>query len=251
MTAGNQNPHRPSEGRLHGRLALITGATRGIGRSTAIAYAREGAHCLLLGRTQGALEEVYDLIENLGGTATAIPFDLHDHAAIDQLGASIHERWGKLDILVGNAGILGSITPVSHIEPKEWQDVIDVNLTANWRLLRALDPLLRQSDAGRVIFVTSGVARNRRAYWATYAVSKAALEALADLYAAEMANTRVRVNLVNPGGTRTRMRAQAMPGEDPETLPHPDEIAPLFVELGEAACTRHAQLVSFRDWASD
>lgn len=241
----NQNTDKKG---LEGRIALITGATRGIGRSVALAYAKQGAHCLLLGRTQGALEELYDEIETNGGTSTAIPFDLHNLNAIDQLGASIHERWGKLDILVANAGILGSITPLSHIEPKEWQKVLDINLTANWRLIRALDPLFRASDAARVIFVTSGVARTHKAYWATYAISKAGLEALADIYAAETANTSILVNTVNPGGMRTRMRAQAMPGEDPETLPHPDEVAPLFVELARAECTHHGETINFRDW---
>ena len=202
----------------------------------------------MAGRTQGALEELYDEITGAGGTCTAVPLDMRAFDTLDQLGASIYERWGKLDILVGNAGVLGSVTPLPHMDPKEWQEVLDINLTANWRLIRSLDPLLRQSDAGRVIFVTSGVARSHKAYWAGYAVSKAGLEAMANVYAAECANTSIKVNLINPGPIRTHMRAKAMPGEDPNTLPHPDELAPLFVEMASPDYQENGTLVNFKDW---
>ncbi len=237
-------------GRLSGRIAVITGASRGIGRSVALAYASAGAHTILVARTVGGLEEVDDEIRKIGGRATLVSLDLTDFEALDRLGAQIFERWGKLDILVGNGGILGSLTPIPHIEPKEWQGVLDVNLTANWRLIRSLDPLLKKSDAGRVIFVSSGVAQSHKAYWATYAISKAALEALANIYAAENANTNVKTNIINPGGTRTRMRTQAFPGEDPLTLPHPDELVPLFLELAEPASTRNGERIDFQHWAS-
>ena len=236
--------------RLSGRVAVITGASRGIGRSVALAFAGEGAHTVLLARTVGGLEEVDDEINERGGRATLVPVDVADFDALDRLGAQIFERWGKLDIFAANAGVLGSLTPIGHIDPEEWQRVLDVNLTANWRLLRSLDPLLHKSDAGRVIFVSSGVAQTHKAYWATYAVSKAAIEALANIYAAENANTNVRTNIINPGPTRTRMRAQAHPGEDPSTLPHPDELAPLFLELADPASTRNGELVNFREWTT-
>jgi len=241
-------PSRPSPRRLDGRLAVVTGASRGIGRSVALALAREGAHTILVARTVGALEEVDDEIKKIGSSATLVPLDLTDFAAIDRLGAHIYERWKKLDVVVGNAGILGSLTPVAHIDPKEWDTVLGVNLTANWRLLRSFDPLLRQSDAGRVVFVTSGVARTHKAYWATYAISKAGLEALAGLYAAENQKNAIRCNVVNPGAMRTAMRAAAMPGENPESLPHPDEVAPLFVELALPSCNRNGEVIDFREW---
>ena len=233
---------------LANRLAVITGASRGIGRSVAIGFAKHGAHCILLAQTTGALEEVDDEIQKLGGTATLVPVDLKDFEALDRLGASIYERWGKLDVLVGNAGILGSLTPMAQVDPKEWQRVMDTNLTANYRLLRSLDPLLQQSDAGRVIFVSSGVAQSHKAYWAGYAVSKAALEAMARTYAHENEKSSVHCNVINPGATRTAMRAKAMPGEDPDTLPHPDELVPLFLELASRTCTMNGEIIAFRDW---
>lgn len=235
-------------GRLEARLAVITGASRGIGRSVARAFAKEGAHTILIARTVGGLEEVDDEIKSLGGHATLVPLDLTDFDALDRLGAQINERWGKLDILVGNAAMLGTLSPLAHIDPKEWQHVLDVNLTANWRLIRSLDPLLRQSKAGRVIFASSSVAQTHKAYWSTYAVSKAALEAIAGLYAAENQKTHICCNVINPGATRTAMRAQAMPGEDPETLPHPDDVAALFIELADAAYSGTGQVINFRDW---
>lgn len=232
-------------GRLDGRLAVITGASRGIGRAVALRFAQEGAHVVLLARTVGGLEEVDDEIQALGGSATLVPLDLKDGDGIDRLGASIFERWGKLDILVGNAGILGPLSPVGHIPVKAWNDLLAVNVTANWRLIRSLDQLLKLSDAGRAIFVTSGAPRTLRPYWGGYASTKAALDALVRIYAAECANTPVRVNLINPGPTRTVMRAQAMPGEDPMTLPTPEEVADTFVDFADPACDRNGQIYDF------
>ena len=217
--------------RLKDRIALITGASRGIGRAVALAFAREGAHVILLARTRKALEGVDDAVKALGGTATLIPLNLAHGPKIDALGPTLYERFGRLDVLVGNAAILGRLSPLTHIPSEHWDQVFAVNVTANWRLIRTLDPLLRRSDAGRVIFVTSGVARSRRAYWAPYSVSKAALEALAKTYANETADSQVKVNLVDPGATATRMRAEAYPGEDQNTLRTPEELAESFVRL--------------------
>lgn len=235
-----------SKGRLDGRLAVITGASRGIGRSVAKAFSREGAHVILLARTVGGLEEVDDVIQASGGTSTLVPVDLKDFDALDQLGASIHERWGKLDILVGNAGLLGDVTPLPHLVPDVWQQVLDVNVTANYRLIRSLDPLLRQSDAGRVILVTSGAATNFRPFLGAYAITKAALDAMGKTYAAEMEKTNVTCNLLSPGPIRTDMRATFMPGEDPMTLPHPDEVAELFVEMATPAFSKNGEVVKFQ-----
>jgi NAD(P)-dependent dehydrogenase (short-subunit alcohol dehydrogenase family) len=216
---------------LADRIALITGASRGIGHATALALAKAGAHIVAVARTVGGLEELDDAIKALGGSATLVPLDLKDYAGIDRLGGALRERFGRLDVLVGNAGILGPLSPLGHVEAKAWDDVMAVNVTANWRLLCAMDPLLKFSDAGRVVFVSSGVAAMALAYWGPYAASKAALEALARTYAAETATTNVRVNLFTPGPVRTRMRAQAMPGEDPMTLVTPDKVAEKIVEL--------------------
>lgn len=231
-------------GDLDGRIALITGASRGIGAAVAERYAAEGAHVILVARTVGALEEIDDRIKAAGnGDATLVPFDLAEHDKIDEMAAALGDRFGRLDILVGNAGILGGLTPVPHVEPGRWADVININLTANWRLIRACEPLLRESDAGRAIFVTSGVTRGAFPYWGPYAVSKAGLEALVRSWAAEVAKTTLRVNLVDPGVQRTRMRAEAMPGEDPMTLPEPGSIAGTFVELALPSCTRNGEVV--------
>lgn len=229
--------------RLEGRVALVTGASRGIGRAVAVRYAEEGAHLILSARTQGALEEVDDEVRALGTSATLVPADLTDFTTIDRMGAAVFERFGRLDVLVGNAGDLGTLSPLAHIDPATWERVMAINLTANWRLIRSFDPLLRTSEAGRAIFVTSGITAGPRAYWGAYAVSKAALEMMVRIYAAEVVKTRVRVNLINPGATRTRMRAAAFPGEDPATVKAPESITGLFVDLGEAACTRHGEVV--------
>lgn len=237
----------PRAGRLDGRIALITGASRGIGAAVARAFAGEGARVILTARSQGGLEDVDDEIRAAGGGATLFPADLTDFDVIDRMAAAIHERFGRLDVLVGNAGILGTLSPLHHIEPKVWDDVIAINLTANWRLIRAFDPLLRLSPAGRAIFVTSGAADGHHPYWGAYAVSKGALEVMARTWAEEVESTTVRVNLINPGGTRTRMRAEAFPGEDPQTLPTPDEVAVTFVPLAEAACSSNGELFRARE----
>jgi len=229
--------------RLKDRIALITGASRGIGRAVALAFARDGAHVLLLARTRKALEEVDDQVGGHGGKATLIPLDLADGKAIDALGPSLYERFGRLDVLVGNAAILGRLTPLTHIPSEHWERALAVNVTANWRLIRTLDPLLRRSDAGRVIFVTSGVARSARAYWAPYSVSKAALETLAKTYANETADSPVKVNLIDPGATATRMRAEAYPGEDQATLRTPEQVAEKFVVLATPEWTETGQIV--------
>ena len=231
-------------GVLAGRICLVTGASRGIGRAIALRYAREGADLILTARTVGALEELDDEIRAINGkTSLLVPMDLRNFDTIDQLGAGLYERYGKVDVLVGNAGILGQMSPLTHTEPKAWQEVIDVNLTANWRLIRSIDPLLRQSTAGRAIFVSSGVARDVRAYWGAYAVSKAALEMLVGIYAKEILQTNVRANLIDPGRTRTRMRATAYPGEDPMTLRTPEEIMEPFVRLARADYTGNGEVV--------
>ena len=216
---------------LENRVAVVTGASRGLGRAIALALAKEGAHIIALARTQGGLEELDDEIKTLGGSATLVPSDIKDYAAIDRLGAAIFERWKKLDVLIGNAGILGKLSPLGHVDPKVFEDVMAVNVTANWRLIRSLDPLLRASDAGRAVFVTSGLSQDPRPYWGPYSISKAALEAMVRTYAAETATTSLRANCFSPGPTRTKMRAQAMPGEDPETLPAPEEVAATLVAL--------------------
>jgi NAD(P)-dependent dehydrogenase (short-subunit alcohol dehydrogenase family) len=231
-------------GRLAGRIALVTGASRGIGAAVARAYAKEGAELILTARTTGGLEELDDEIRGISGkTSLLVPFDLKDFDAIDRLGAALYERYGKLDVLVGNAGVLGTLSPLGHISPKEFQEVIDINLTANWRLLRSLDPLLRQSAAGRAIFVSSGAARGPRAYWGTYAITKAALEMMVGIYAQEILQTNVRANMIDPGRTRTRMRANAYPGEDPQSLKTPDEIVAKFVDLATADFTGNGEIV--------
>ncbi|HEU0097103.1 MAG TPA: SDR family NAD(P)-dependent oxidoreductase [Rhizomicrobium sp.] len=231
---------------LEGRIALVTGASRGIGRASAIALAKAGAHVILVARTVGGLEETDDEIRKLGGTATLVPMNLRDFDAIDRLGASIYERWGRLDALLGNAGVLGVLTPMAHLEPKVFTEVMEVNVTANWRLIRSLDPLLRQSDAGRVLFVTSGAARKHIPYWGAYALSKSALEILALTYAAECEKTNVRVNLINPGPMRTLMRQKAMPGEDPEYLIKPDEMAYKVVEMLSPGYTLNETIINFQ-----
>lgn len=233
--------------RLKGRLALVTGASRGIGAAVARRYAAEGAQLILVARSSGGLEELDDEIHEISGkNATLVPLDLTDMDAIDQMGAAMFERFGRLDVLVGNAGILGTIGPIHQATVNEWQDVIDLNLTSQWRLLRSCDPLIRASDAGRVIFVTSGAARGKRPFWSSYAVSKAGLEMMVRTYAAENEKSHIRANLVDPGAVRTTMRALAYPGEDPETLPAPDDVTDVFVDLAEVACDLSGEVVQAR-----
>jgi len=229
--------------RLEGRIALITGASRGIGAAVARRFAAEGAQLVLAARTVGGLEEVDDAVRKASGKgATLVPMDLTDGATIDQLGGALHQKFGKLDILVANAGSLGVLSPVGHIEPKTWEATVAINLTSNFRLIRSLDPLLRQSEAGRAIFVSSAAARGL-AFWGAYSATKAGLNALAACYALEMKNSTVRVNVVEPGAQRTRMRAHAFPGEDPATVPAPEEMTGIFVDLAEAACDRNGEIV--------
>lgn len=218
-------------GSLDGRIALVTGASRGIGYATALALAGEGAHVIALARTVGGLEDLDDAIKAVGGEATLVPMDLTDMPAIDRLGAAIHERWGKLDILIANAGVLGTISPVGHVEAKVFQKVMDVNVTSTWRLIRSVEPLLQKSDAGRALVMSSGVAHSARAFWGPYAASKAALETLVRVWADEVSKTSLCVNSIDPGATRTAMRAQAMPGEDPDVLPKPADVAEKLVPL--------------------
>ncbi|NIX77666.1 SDR family NAD(P)-dependent oxidoreductase [Microvirga terricola] len=216
---------------LENRVAVVTGASRGIGRAAALALAEAGAHIIALARTQGALESLDDEIRAKGSSATLVPVNLKDLDALDRLGAAIYERWGKLDILLGNAGILGELAPITHVDQPVWDEVMAINVTANYRLIRSLDPLLRASDAGRAIFVTSGAANKCNAYWGVYSISKAALNALVYTYAAETVTTPVKAMLINPGPLRTSMRRAAMPGEDPLTLKTPEDLAPHIVKL--------------------
>ncbi|TAJ39439.1 MAG: SDR family NAD(P)-dependent oxidoreductase [Reyranella sp.] len=230
--------------RLAGRLALITGASRGLGAAAALAFAREGAHCVLVARTVGGLEEMDDKIKALGGQATLVPLDVTDSPGLDRLGAALHERFGRLDVLLGNAAVLGALSPIGHIDPKLFERVMAVNVTANWRLIRSMDPLLRASDAGRAIFVTSGVARRVVPYWSAYAASKAALDMLVGVYAAEVAHTQVRANLYNPGPMPTALRREAFPGEDQATLPPLEAHAEGLIRLALPSCTLNGEWVA-------
>ncbi|NLH82420.1 MAG: SDR family NAD(P)-dependent oxidoreductase [Phyllobacteriaceae bacterium] len=216
---------------LSDRIALVTGASRGIGYTLAKELARAGAHVVAVARTQGALEELDDEIRTLGGSATLVPLDLTDLEGIDRLGGALWERFGRLDVLIGNAGILGPVGPLSHAGPKDFEKVIAVNIVANWRLVRSMEPLLKLAPAGRAVFLTSGAARRIRPFWGPYAMSKAALEAMVATWAMELEITPVKVNLINPGPLRTKMRAQAMPGEDAETLDRPIVLVPKLMEL--------------------
>ncbi|MDM9648424.1 SDR family NAD(P)-dependent oxidoreductase [Rhizobium sp. S163] len=239
---------------LTGKVALVTGASRGIGYFTALELAKAGAHVVACARTVGGLEDLDDAIKAVGGSATLVPFDLADMNAIDALGASIFERWGKLDILVANAGVLGVISPIGHIEAKVFEKVMTINVTATWRLIRSVDPLLTRSEGGRAVILSSAAAHRCRPFWGAYSASKAAVEALARTWAGETQSTALRVTSVDPGATRTAMRAQAVPGEDPETLPHPSEVAkammpllaPDYTETGKLFIVRENKLVGYQ-----
>jgi NAD(P)-dependent dehydrogenase (short-subunit alcohol dehydrogenase family) len=237
-------------GRLQNRVALITGASRGIGASVVLRFAEEGAHVVLVARTRGGLEDIDDRIRAIQAKngskdrgATLLELDLKNLEEVDMIGPTIAERFGRLDIVVGNAGLLGEMAPMTHIESGVWSEVIDVNLNANWRLIRTTEPLLRASDAGRAIYVTSSAAHGKRPYWGAYAVSKAALEMMVTCWAAETEKTAMKVNLLDPGATRTSMRAEAYPGEDPDRLKSPETLNDLFVDLAAPDCDRHGEIV--------
>ena len=242
MTQTPKLPHTFAD-----KTILITGASRGIGRATALAFAQQGANLILLARTRGALEELDDEIKSAGGQAALVQMNLTDTAKLDLLGPSLIERFGHIDGLVANAGILGPLSPLTHISDKDWDLVLATNLSANWRLIRTLDPLLRRAEAGRAVFLTSGAAKSCRAYWGPYAVSKAALEAVVKVYAKELATTAARANLLDPGIVRTAMRAKAMPGEDPATLPDPSVLAPIIMSLCERSFVGNGELVKAED----
>ncbi len=233
-----------SKKELEGRIALVTGASRGIGAAAAVELAKRGAHVVLLSRTQGGLEETDDRIRAAGGSATLVPFDLRQDDKIDPLGPSIYERFGKLDILVHAAGLLGQLSPVAHIQPRDWTEVMGVNLTSTWRLIRTTEPLLRASDAGRAVFPTPGLATQPKAYWGLYGASKAALNHLIQTWALELATTPIRVNLFDPGIVASQLRSMAMPGENPDTLTQPEDIAPAMIDLCLPGETRQGQIVT-------
>ena len=229
---------------LAGKVALITGASRGIGAAVAVRLATEGAHVVLAARTTGGLEETDDRVRAAGGSATLVPIDLRQHDRIDDLAAALFERWGRLDVLVGNAAEFGTFSPLGHIDPDLWSATLALNLTANWRLIRVMDPLLRRAPAGCAIFVTDRVGRDAPAYWGPYAVSKAGLETMVRIYAGEIGKTAVRANLIDPGPVRTRLRAHAFPGEDPAELPAPEAVTDAFLALALPQCTRNGEIVS-------
>lgn len=234
---------------LQDKIAVVTGATRGIGRSAALALAKAGAHVIAIGRTQGALEDLDDEIKAATGqSATLVPLDLAEGDGIDHLGGEIYNRYGRIDILVHAGAMLGFLSPVSSVDPKTWAKITDVNYTSAYRLIRSFEPLLKASEKGRAIFVTSGVASRPRAFWGPYAATKAGLEVLVRCWADEVENTNVRAIIVDPGRVRTKMRAEAFPGEDPMTLPHPDELAPMFVELAQSDPGLPDENVIFSDW---
>jgi NAD(P)-dependent dehydrogenase (short-subunit alcohol dehydrogenase family) len=231
---------------LKDRLALVSGASRGIGYAMALELAKAGAHVIATARTQGGLEELDDAIKAAGGSATLVPMDLMSEDGIEQLGQIVTERWGKLDILIANAGALGELTPAAQVKAKTWHTVLGINLIAPARMIRAFEGPLLTSDAGRAVFISSGAAASRRAFWAPYSASKAGLDALAQSWAAEHVNSKtLRINIVYPGAMRTRMRAKAFPGEKPESLPHPSALWPLVSELVSPACKRHGEIVRF------
>lgn len=225
-------------------IALVTGASRGIGAALALELAQAGAHVVAVARTVGGLEELDDRITAAGGSATLVPLDVKDTDGIARLALALHERYGRLDVMVGNAGVLGALSPLGHVEPKDWDNILAVNLTANWQLIRTMDPLLKAATAGRAVFVTSGLSWRGRAYTGPYAATKAALNALVQIYAAETATTNVKVNAFSPGPTRTRMHASGWPGVDPATLTPPEEIAAALLPLCLPSCTQSGKVYS-------
>lgn len=235
---------------LFGKVILLTGASRGIGRAAAIACAKEGAELIITGRTVGALEEVDDEIKKLGSKSTIVELDSKDLPAIPRLAKAIHDKWGRLDGFIANAGQLGQMSPMPHIEPDAWDETILVNLTSVWHQIRNFDLLLRAAPSARVILMSSAAALGPRAFWGAYAVSKAGIEAMGRAWAAESEKTKIKINMIDPGGTRTGMRAAAFPGEDPLTLPTPEDISPSFVALMRDDCPHHGELIKARDYIS-
>ncbi len=231
---------------LADRVALVTGASRGIGAALALELAKTGAHIIAVARTVGGLEELDDKIKAVGSSATLVPLDMKDSDGVARLALALNERYQRLDVLVGNAGVLGALSPLGHVEPKDWDHIIAVNVTANWQLIRTMDPLLTRAPAGRAVFISSGLSWQAKAYTGPYAATKAALEAMARIYAAETASTKVRVNLFNPGPTRTRMYASGWPGVDPDTLPTPEAVAEKIVPLCLPSCMETGKLYDFR-----
>jgi NAD(P)-dependent dehydrogenase (short-subunit alcohol dehydrogenase family) len=233
-------------GRLDGRVALVTGASRGIGRAVVRRFAAEGAEVIAIARTQGALEELDDEVQAAGGKLVLVPQDLRDYDKIDAIAAAVYQRWGRLDVLVGNAGAIGGgLGPVGHYSPEDWEEAFGTNVTVNYRLIRAFDPLLRLSPSGRAMFTTSGAAHSVDAYWGAYAASKAALDMLVKTWAAEVGRiTPLKINLIDPGVVATHMRSIAFPGEDPATLTQPEAITDTFVALAEPACPHHGEVVT-------
>lgn len=226
------------------RIALVTGASRGLGKAAALALAKDGCHIIATARTIGGLEELDDQIKDAGGSATLVQMDLKDRPAMFNLAQAIQERWGKLDVMIANAGVLGALTPASHLDENIWDDVIDTNLSAVWRMIRVFEGLLRQSEAGRAVLVTSSAAHGGNyPYWSAYSASKAGLEALGQSWAAELANTNIKVNLLDPGGVGTSMFGTAFPGIDLATMPQPEDIAPAFVALSSVDCSRHGEVI--------
>ncbi len=232
------------------RIALVTGASRGIGAACAVELARRGLHVVITARTQGGLEATDDAIRAVGGTATLLPLDLMEAASLDAIGPTLFQRFGRLDVFVNNAAALGRLTPVSHILPPDWADVIGVNVTACWRLIRSVAPLLQTGPAGRAVFVTAAVASRPTAYWGAYGATKAAMEHLALSWAAETRTTDLRINLFDPGVVATRLRAAAMPGENPRTLAQPADIAPLMADLCAVSETRHGETIRVSEMAA-
>jgi len=237
---------------LSDKIALVTGASRGIGRAAALALARAGAHVVAVARTEGALTELDDEIRAATGQpATLVPLDISDGDALDGLGLALHQRFGRVDVLVHAAAILGPMTPVSHLEPKHWDRVVAVNLTATYRLIRTTEPLLRASEAARAIFLTSGRAARPKAFWGPYGVTKAGMEHMVRTWADELEQTKVRAVLLDPNTMRTKMRAEAMPGEDPATVTDPSEIGPLIVQLAQSDLGLPRTNVVFAQWKAD
>lgn len=231
---------------LSDRIALVTGASRGIGAALALHLAEAGAHVIAAARTVGGLEELDDRIKAVGGSATLVPVDMKDMDGIARLALALHERYGRLDVMVGNAGTLGALSPLGHVEPKDWENLMTVNLTANWQLIRTMDPLLKAAPAGRAVFISSALSWLGRAYTGPYAASKAALNALVQVYAAETATTNVKVNAFTPGPTRTKMYASGWPGVDQNTLPPPEDVAKAIVPLCLPSCTESGKAYDYR-----